>query len=232
MSIFSDLTRNQNQEPERVSTVGDLIDEKQINYEQVLLNTKDILIDWSRDLLEVKDILDSKDKFFNTTDEDVTLFISKIKGNLFSLDDFGIFDMNNVYDLLNELKTTKECPDPSPFTGTNNTCHVTLRELDDKRSVIRTYNTRLRGYRRDFNKIWSDLLSVRDTNTDDKYTLSTTGSSFNSLTSSVNTINENYSNMRSNEGKLLSTDSSKGLISNISLNDGIIDTKITISSRS
>ena len=230
MSIFSDLHKTQNQQPEGEQVVGDLIDKKSINYENVLNNVKDTLINWSRNLIEIKTILDSKDRFFNTKDNDVSPFISTIKGDLFELNKWGVFNMDHIYELFKELKIVKDCPDPSPLTGSNNTCHVIIRELDDKRSIIRSYNTRLKKFKREFDDVWGRLLSVQTNNKDDRYILFTTGTTFTSFSSGITTLKNNYNNMKSTEGKLISEDTGNSLTGNNPLNDNISNSKVNISS--
>ncbi len=231
MSIFSDLHRTQNQQPEGEQVVGDLIDKKSINYEQVLNNVKDTLINWSRDLIKIKQTLDSNN-FFNKYDNDNTIkiFISTLKGDLFESNNWGTFSMDHIYDLFQEFKTSNNCADNTPNTGSTNTCYIVSRELDDKRSIIRLYNTRLKKFKREFDDVWGLLNGVKTNVKDDRYNLYTTGTTFASFTGSVSTLSSNYSNMKSTEGKLISEDTGTGLIGNNSFNDNLSNSKVNISS--
>lgn len=231
MSIFLDSKRNQGQDPERLSNVlGDLIDGKSINYENVLNSVRDTLINWSLDLVTINNILLDKDKFFNQVNNDPTIktFVTKLKGDLFESNKFGTFSMNYIYDLFNELKTDKNCADNSPNTGSTNTCYIVSRELDDKRSVLRLFNTRLKKYKKEFDDVWGRMLSVQTNSKDDKYVLYTTGTTFTSFSNAVTTLNNNYNNMKSEEGKLIKTDSGNGLNANIPFNDNIMNSKVNI----
>ena len=230
MSIFSDLHRTQNQQSVRnTQVVGDLIDSKSIDYEQVLNNVKDILINWSSDIIKIKQQLESNN-FFNKYNNDNTIktFVSKLKGDLFDLNKWGTFDLNHVYDLFKEINDTYNCADNTPNTGETNTCFIISRELDDKRSVISLYNRRLKKYKRDFDDVWGKLLKVQSDNRDDRYVLFTTGTSFTSMSNSVTTLNNNYNNMKSSEGKLISVDSGNSLTGNIPLQDDLKDSKVNI----
>ena len=231
MSIFSDLHRTEQQEPQRISNIiGDIIDEKSINYENVLNNVKDTLINWSNDLININTILLNKDKFFNQIDNDTTIktFVTKLKGDLFESNSWGTFKMDNIYDLFQEFKDDKNCADNTPNTGSTNTCYIISRELDDKRSIVRLFNTRLKKYKRDFDNSWGRLNDVKTNNKDDKYVLYTTGTTFTSFSDAVTTLSNNYNNMKSNEGKLIKIDTGNGLIANIPFNDNINNSEINI----